>query len=80
MRNISTPAVLSLTMLLLFLSCGGSIHSHPCDAAPDACVLQRFVYATTAANEVLVFPVTQTGTLGTPTSIPVSAIAGSVAV
>jgi 6-phosphogluconolactonase len=79
-RNISIPTVLSTATLVVFAGCGGSTHPHPCDAALDACVLQRFVYATTAANKVLVFPVSQTGTLGAPTSIPVSAIAGSVAV
>ena len=80
MRNISTPTVLSLATLLVFAGCGGSTHSDPCGSTSAACVPQRFVYATTAANKIVVFPVTQTGTLGSPTSIPVSAIAGSVAV
>ena len=80
MRNILIPTVLSIAVLLMFAGCGGSTHSQPCNAPSGTCVRQRFVYATTAANKVLVFPVTQTGTLGSPTSIPVPAIASSVAV
>jgi Lactonase, 7-bladed beta-propeller len=79
-RNHSIPTVLSLATMLAFAGCGGSTHPHPCSTTSIACVPQRFVYATTAANKVLAFPVTQTGTLGSPTSIPVPAIAGSIAV
>jgi 6-phosphogluconolactonase (cycloisomerase 2 family) len=40
------------------------------------CVLQNFVYATTNASQVLVFPVSQTGPLQPPLSVPGPADAG----
>lgn len=76
MRNISNLTLISLATLVLFSGCGGGTHPHPCTAASDACVPQRFVYATTAANKVLIFPVNQNGTLGSPASVPGPAITG----
>ena len=81
MRRSSCLAVLSVASLFSFSSCGGGTHPLACGGLSDACVAQRYVYATTAANEVLVFPVSQTGTLGSPTSLPGPAITGgSIAV
>lgn len=81
MRRSSCLAVLSVASLFSFSSCGGGTHPLACGGVSDACVAQRHVYATTAANEVLVFPVSQTGTLGSPTSLPGPAITGgSIAV
>jgi 3-carboxymuconate cyclase len=65
-----------MAWLLLLSGCGGTTHVIPCAGVSDVCVLQRFVYATTAANELLIFPVSQTGTLGSPSSLPGPAITG----
>jgi len=45
-------------------------------AGANTCVLQNFVYATTNAGQVLVFPVSQNGALQPPTSVPGSPIVG----
>ena len=41
-------------------------------------VEQSFVYATTNARQVLIFPAAQNGTLSTPASVPGPAITGGV--
>jgi Lactonase, 7-bladed beta-propeller len=70
------PAFVCLTASVLLLSaCGNSNHPIVC-AGTDACVLQSFVYATTSASQVLVFPVSQNGALQPPTPIPGPAIVG----
>jgi hypothetical protein len=60
---------------LLLAGCGNSTHTIVC-AAADSCVLRNFVYATTNASQVLVFPVSQNGALQPPTSVPGPAIVG----
>jgi 6-phosphogluconolactonase (cycloisomerase 2 family) len=75
MRLSSACAYLVASVLLLS-GCGNSTHNPIVCAGTDTCVLQNFVYATTAASQVLVFPVTQNGALQTPTSLPGPAISG----
>ncbi|HXF13634.1 MAG TPA: beta-propeller fold lactonase family protein [Terriglobales bacterium] len=59
---------------LLLSGCGNSQHIG-CSGT-DACVEQSFVYATTNARQVLIFPAAQNGTLSTPASVPGPAITG----
>src|SRR5713226_8694394 len=64
-----------IATLLLLSSCGTTSHPMPC-GMPVACTEQSFVYATTGAGQILIFPVSQSGTLGAPASVPGPAIAG----
>src|SRR5436305_1796177 len=75
-----SPVYLCLAATAVLLSgCGNSKHIG-CSGT-DACVEQSFVYATTNAGQVLIFPIAQNGTLSTPTSVPGPAITGgSIAV
>jgi 6-phosphogluconolactonase (cycloisomerase 2 family) len=75
-----SPVYLYLAGSALLLSgCGNSKHIG-CSGT-DACVEQSFVYATTNAGQVLIFPTAQNGTLSTPASVPGPAITGgSIAV
>jgi hypothetical protein len=61
---------------VLLLAACGSTHNPIVCAGTDACVLQNFVYATTNAGEVLIFPVSQNGALKPPTSVPGPALVG----
>jgi Lactonase, 7-bladed beta-propeller len=61
---------------LLLSSCGNSTHNPIVCAGANTCVLQNFVYATTSAGQVLVFPVSQNGALQPPTSVPGPPIVG----
>jgi len=70
------PVYLSVVgSALLLSSCGNSTHPIVC-AGANTCVLQNFVYATTNASQVLVFPVSQNGALQPPTSVPGPPIVG----
>lgn len=71
----STAYVCVVGSVLLLGACGNSKHPIVCSGT-DVCVIQNFVYATTAASQVLVFPVNQNGTLQPPTSVPGPAIVG----
>jgi 6-phosphogluconolactonase (cycloisomerase 2 family) len=64
---------------LLLSGCGNS--NHIGCSGTGACVLQNYVYATTNASQVLVFPVSQNGALQPATSVPGPAmVGGSIAV
>lgn len=71
-----------IAAILVLASCGSfSTHNCPVTAAapcpcPADCLASSFVFATTAAGKVLIFPVGQGGALGAPSSIPGPAIAG----
>jgi hypothetical protein len=54
---------------LMLAGCGSAKHPIPCSGTSLACVEQRFVAATTNANEVLLFPVEQNGALGAPSPL-----------
>jgi len=62
--------------VLLLGACGNSTHNPIVCAGTDTCVLQNYVYATTNASQVLVFPVSQNGALQPPTSVPGPALVG----
>src|SRR5579872_3948040 len=74
MRLSPAYACLAASVLLLG-ACGNSTHPIGC-AGTDASVLQNYVYATTNASQVLVFPVSQNGALQPPTSVPGPALVG----
>jgi hypothetical protein len=65
-----SPVYLYLAGSALLLSgCGTS--NHIGCSGTDACVEQSFVYATTNAGQVLIFPMAQNGTLSTQALSPV---------
>ena len=72
-----SPAYVCLVGSVLLLgSCGNSNHNPIVCASANTCVLQNFVYASTGARQVLIFPVSQNGALQPPTSLPGPAIVG----
>ena len=80
MRLSPAYACLSASVLLL-CACGNSTHNPIVCAGTNTCVLQNFVYATTNASQVLVFPVSQNGALQPPMSVPGPAnVGGTIAV
>lgn len=80
MRLSLAYACLSASVLLL-CACGNSTHNPIVCAGTNTCVLQNFVYATTNASQVLVFPVSQNGALQPPMSVPGPAnVGGTIAV
>jgi hypothetical protein len=66
--------LLVFATLVMLSSCGTTV--------PPQCLLcgqrqpQSFVYATTGAGKILIFPVGQSGALGAPSSVPGPAIVG----
>ena len=59
-------AAAALGLLCTLAGCGSAAHPTPCAATGGTCVLQHFVFATTNANQVLLFPLQQNGALGAP--------------
>jgi 6-phosphogluconolactonase (cycloisomerase 2 family) len=78
--RLNPASVCLAASVLLISACGTSNHPIGC-AGTDACVLQNYVYATTNASQVLVFPVSQNGALQPATSVPGPAmVGGSIAI
>ena len=57
----------SLSILILSTGCGGGFSK--VNQTPQTCGGCQFVYSTTNSGEILTFPVSSTGALGTPTSV-----------
>lgn len=62
--------IVGITLLLGFAGCGSTTHHViTCASTAGTCVPQRFVAASTSANQLLLFPVQQNGSLGAPTAV-----------
>ena len=58
-----------LAILILSTGCGGGFSTVKVNQTPQTCGQCQFVYSTTNSGEILTFPVSSTGALGTPTSV-----------
>jgi 6-phosphogluconolactonase len=77
----SVTALSGLLGLLCFVGCGSTHHAVSCSATNEACSSSSLVYATTSANELLLFPIGQNGGLEAANSLlPGPSIPAGIAV
>lgn len=82
MKLLFSPRVAAgLLFFCTLTGCGTASHHITCASTAATCALERFVFATTDANQVLLFPIEQNGALRAPNPLqPAPAAPAGIAI